>query len=203
VPEIAPLPLFFAAALGYFLGAIPFGLIFSHLGGLGDIRKIGSGNIGATNVLRSGKKGIAVATLLFDAAKGGIALILASHLWGADAGLVAGAFSVLGHNFPAWLKFKGGKGVATSFGVLLAASPGTAGLAFLTWVFVAFLFRYSSLAALLAFALSPLYALWLSGDTLVLLASFLAALGIFRHSANIKRLVQKKEPKIGEKSKTP
>src|SRR5688572_12052069 len=141
-----------AFAFGYLLGSIPFGVVLTKLAGLGDIRQIGSGNIGATNVLRTGRKGLALATLLLDGGKGAAAALLFKALSGADAGMIAGFAAVLGHNFPVWLKFKGGKGVATSLGVLIAVAWPVGFLACITWVATASAFRYSSLAALIAFA---------------------------------------------------
>ena len=191
--------LILCAALGYLLGSIPFGLVLTRAAGLGDIRSIGSGNIGATNVLRTGNKGLAAATLILDSGKGAFAALLASALLWPSAGVTAGLFAVIGHNFPVWLKFKGGKGVATSLGVLLAVSWPVGVAACLTWLAVAAITRYSSLSALLALALAPLY-VWLWSDYAVMtMAILLAVLGIFRHRANIQRLLAGTEPKIGRK----
>jgi glycerol-3-phosphate acyltransferase PlsY len=187
------------AAAGYLLGSIPFGLVLTRAAGLGDIRSIGSGNIGATNVLRTGNKGLAAATLILDSGKGAFAALLAGWLVSADAGVAAGLFAVIGHNFPVWLNFKGGKGVATTLGVLLAVSWPVGVAACLTWVVVAAVARISSLSALLALLLSPVYAgLWAS-RSVVVMAAILALLGFIRHSANIKRLLNGTEPKIGKK----
>jgi len=186
------------AVLAYLLGSIPFGLVLTRLAGLGDIRDIGSGNIGATNVLRTGNKGLALATLLLDSGKGAIAVFIAVQ-WSFELALIAGLFSVLGHNFPVWLKFKGGKGVATTLGVLLAISWQVGLLTCLTWVAIAALFRYSSLAALIAFAAAPLYTFWLIDSTAAVIVALLATLGIARHHQNIGRLVKGDEPKIGKK----
>jgi glycerol-3-phosphate acyltransferase PlsY len=194
---------FFAALGGYFLGSIPFGLLLTRWAGLGDIRNVGSGNIGATNVLRTGRRDIALATLLLDGAKAGVALLIARELWGFHAGLVAGGAAFLGHCFPIWLGFKGGKGVATFFGALLAGIWPIGLLAGVTWLAVAAIFRFSSLAALTAAAVAPLAAL-IGGEDMGAVA-FCGVLGIlifFRHAANISRLMQGTEPRIGG-SKTP
>ncbi len=185
-----------AAAAGYLVGSIPFGLILTRLAGEGDLRAIGSGNIGATNVLRTGRKSLAALTLLLDGGKGAAAVLVCAP-WGAEAGLAAGLGAVLGHNFPPWLRFKGGKGVATTLGVLLAAVwPAGVG-AVLTWLGVAALFRYSSLAALAALIAAPFYAYWLAEGQAVGLAAVLAVLAIVRHHANIGRLLRGGEPRIG------
>lgn len=190
-----------AAFGGYLLGSIPFGLVLTRAAGLGDIRSIGSGNIGATNVLRTGRKGLALATLILDGGKGAMAALLALWLGGDGPMLMAGFAAVLGHNFPVWLKFKGGKGVATTLGTLLAAVP-LAGIGcILTWLAVAVVFRISSLSALVALALSPLYAWLAAGPDAAAMALGLAVLGFLRHRANIERLIQGTEPKIGDKKK--
>jgi glycerol-3-phosphate acyltransferase PlsY len=189
------------AAAGYLLGSIPFGLILTHLNGDGDLRAIGSGNIGATNVLRTGHKNLAAMTLLLDGGKGAAAVFICAP-WGAEAGLAAGLAAVLGHNFPLWLRFKGGKGVATTLGVLLAAVwPAGVG-ACLTWIGVAALLRYSSMAALAALIAAPFYAYWLAEGHAAGLAAVLAVLAIIRHHANIGRLLRGEEPKIGNRSGT-
>jgi glycerol-3-phosphate acyltransferase PlsY len=185
-----------AAVVGYLAGSIPFGLLLARWAGLGDVRAIGSGNIGATNVLRTGSRRIAAATLLCDALKGTVPVLLMNAVAGPTAGLIAGAAAFLGHLFPVWLKFKGGKGVATYLGVLLGlAWP--LGLTFiLVWVAMAFLFKRSSLAALTASALGPLWA-WLDGrDQLVLALVAFAAVIWFTHRANIARLTKGEEPAI-------
>ena len=187
-----------AAIGGYLLGSIPWGLVLVRLAGLGDIRDIGSGNIGATNVLRTGNKPLAFLTLVLDTSKGGIAAWAAMQWAGYDAGLVAGLAAVLGHNFPVWLGFKGGKGVATTLGTLLAMSWPVCVAAGATWLLVAGTLRMSSAAGLIALTAAPLYAHWLVGnDNLVWTAAALAALSIMRHRANIGRILKGEEPKIG------
>ena len=189
-----------ALVVGYLLGSIPFGLILTRAAGGPDIRAIGSGNIGATNVLRTGKKGLAAATLLCDALKGTAAVLLVAHYATPDAALVAGLGAFLGHLFPVWLKFKGGKGVAVYIGLLIGLYwPGA--LIFCTvWIAVAALSRYSSLAALVASALTPLV-LWLHNQpSAAALFLALSALLWIMHRANIARLLQGSEGKIGAKS---
>lgn len=188
---------------GYLLGSIPFGLVLTRLAGYGDIRKIGSGNIGATNVLRTGNKPLALVVLLLDSGKGAIAAIAAGVVFGREpaiaAGVVAGVAAVIGHNFPIWLKFKGGKGVATTLGALIAISWPVGLGACATWAAIAALFRISSLAALVALGAAPVIA-WALGDMLATVAAgFLAVLVWSRHHANIKRLLKGEEPKIGKK----
>ncbi len=193
-------PYLLAAFLGgYFLGSIPFGLLLARLAGLGDIRNIGSGSIGATNVLRTGRKGLAAATLLLDGGKGAGAVLLAG-LWGPDPQLMAALGAVLGHIFPLWLRFRGGKGVATVLGVLLAFAWPAGLAACATWILIAGLLRYSSLAALVALAAAPLY-VWLFTRDLQLLelSAVLAALVWIRHRVNIVRLLKGEEPRIGGK----
>jgi acyl phosphate:glycerol-3-phosphate acyltransferase len=185
-------------ALGYLLGSIPFGLLLTRAAGLGDIRQIGSGNIGATNVLRTGNKALALATLLLDGGKGAVAVLIARY-WGPEMMLLAGAGAILGHLYPVWLGFKGGKGVATSLGILLALDWHVGALACVTWLAVALIFRYSSLSALLALLLAPLYAWLLAAPRLAIFALFLAALVWWRHRENIRRLLKGEEPKIGKK----
>ncbi|HEV2162397.1 MAG TPA: glycerol-3-phosphate 1-O-acyltransferase PlsY [Stellaceae bacterium] len=190
-------PLLLCAALAYLVGSIPFGLILTRLAGLGDVRQIGSGNIGATNVLRTGRKGLAAATLLLDAGKGALAVAVARGFGGEFAAIAALA-AVLGHLFPVWLRFKGGKGVATSAGVLLAYNPPAALATIATWLVTALLFRYSSLAALTAAVLAPLWA-WLFGPRVMLpiaVVGVIALLVIARHAGNIGRLMHGAESKI-------
>ncbi|MHB1110709.1 MAG: glycerol-3-phosphate 1-O-acyltransferase PlsY [Devosia sp.] len=186
-----------AALLGYLLGSIPFGLLLTRAAGLGDIRSVGSGNIGATNVLRTGNKALAAATLVLDAGKGAVAVLVARWLWGEDAAMLAGIAAFLGHVFPAWLGFKGGKGVATYIGVLLALNW-IVGLIFCaTWLVIAFAQKYSSLAALTAAATAPIFAYVVSGLQLAAAAGVLSVVLTVRHWANIRRLWDGTEPKIG------
>jgi len=187
---------------GYLLGSIPFGMIATRLGGAGDIRKIGSGNIGATNVLRSGRKDLAAITLIGDAGKGVVAVLLARWLTNDTPAMVAiaGGAAFVGHLFPVWLKFNGGKGVATFYGVLLTAAWPVGVLAALTWLAMAALFRISSLAALTAAALAPLFAFATDQPyPMVILSAFMAVLIYIRHHQNISRLLKGQEPKIGAK----
>jgi glycerol-3-phosphate acyltransferase PlsY len=196
-PAILPLLATFAAS--YLLGSIPFGLLVTHAAGLGDIRNIGSGNIGTTNVLRTGRKGLAAATLLLDGGKGVVAVLLAAFLLGPAFALVAGVGAVLGHCFPVWLRFKGGKGVATALGVLLAMAWPVGLLSCLTWLLVAAAARYSSLASIVALGAAPAYALWLVDGWTALAALLIALLAIARHHENITRLIAGTESKIGRK----
>lgn len=184
---------------GYLLGSVPFGLILTRMAGLGDIRSIGSGNIGATNVLRTGNKKLALATLLLDGAKGAVAVLLARWLLPEPLPVVAGAAAFVGHIFPVWLKFKGGKGVATALGTWLALAWPIGIAACLTWLLVALVFRFSSLSALLAVALAPVYAIWLGTPALIWFGIGVAILVWIRHHENIRRLLKGEEPKIGQK----
>jgi glycerol-3-phosphate acyltransferase PlsY len=199
-----PMPALALAAIGgYLLGSIPFGVIVTRLGGAGDVRNIGSGNIGATNVLRTGRKDLALITLLGDGGKGAAAVLLT--LWlskSPEAASVAGGAAFLGHLFPVWLGFKGGKGVATFFGTLIAIAWPAGLLAGATWLVMAAVFRISSLAALAAAALAPLYVL-VAGqgpEAKLWLAIFMAALIYIRHSENIRRLIRGEEPRIGARA---
>jgi len=190
-------------AAGYLLGSIPFGLLLTRTAGLGDIRNIGSGNIGATNVLRTGRKGLALATLLLDGVKGMVAVLLVLAFAGMDAmplALVAGCAAVVGHNFPVWLRFKGGKGVATTMGLMLAAAPVVGVMAILTWGAVAYIYRISSLAALVALAVAPFYAALLGHPQQAIAFGALGVLVWARHSANLRRLWKGQEPRIGAKT---
>lgn len=200
---------------GYLLGSIPFGLVLTRLCGLGDIRKIGSGNIGATNVLRTGRKDLALLTVILDASKAGIAAFLAEMLVSSQdmiifglftqenivASLITGSFGVLGHNFPVWLNFKGGKGVASTFGFLVATAPQIALLALLTWLVVAIVSRYSSLSAITAAILTPFYAFFLTEPIYSIFYTAIALLVLYRHHANIARLIKGEESKISFKKK--
>jgi glycerol-3-phosphate acyltransferase PlsY len=186
-----------AFAIGYLLGSIPFGLIITRLAGTADIREIGSGNIGATNVLRTGRKGLAALTLVCDMLKGTLAVIVVARLGGVDAALAAGLGAFLGHLFPLWLKFKGGKGVATYIGLLIGLAWPAALIFGAIWLIVAAVSRYSSLAALIASALTPL-ALWFLGQPNI--AALFLALSVLlwvMHRANIGRLLNGSEGKIG------
>ena len=183
------------ALIGYLLGSIPFGLILTRLAGLGDIRAIGSGNIGATNVLRTGRKGIAALTLLCDALKGVVAVLIAYHE-GPAAVIAAGLFAVIGHLYPMWLGFCGGKGVAVGLGVLLAEAFWVGVVACAVWLAVAAIKRTSSLAALTAFAVSPFVALTFSDGPVAVLAALIAVLVFYKHRANIARLRAGTEPLI-------
>lgn len=186
--------------LGYLLGSIPFGLVLCKIFGYGDIRDIGSGNIGATNVLRTGNKILALLTLLGDVFKGAIAVWLSFVSGDTFVILTTGLAAVLGHMYPVWLKFKGGKGVATTLGTMLAIMPPLAMAMCGIWLLMAVMFRISSLAALTAFAAAPVMAyLWLQDPNLALLAGVLAALVFWRHKANIERLLSGAEPRIGKK----
>ena len=200
-----------AMIVGYGFGSIPFGLVLTRLAGLGDIRDIGSGNIGATNVLRTGNKPLALATLILDSGKGALA-IAAIHLlfyvrqgrWmdpehAVLFGLIGGGAAILGHCFPVWLKFKGGKGVATTLGTLLAAVPLTGLIACAAWLASAFLFRISSLAALLAMIAAPVATFFIYGPAPAVINLLISLLVYIRHKDNIKRLIKGEEPKIGTK----
>lgn len=189
-----------ALLIGYALGSIPFGLIFARLAGAGDVRKIGSGNIGATNVLRTGKRWAAAATLLCDAGKGLAAVLIARRYFGDGPALIAGVGAFLGHVFPVWLGFKGGKGFATFLGILFALTWfGGAGVA-ITWLGAAAIWRISSLSALIAAALAPIYMLMLREPSYAALAALLAVAIFAVHRENIRRLVAGSEPRIGAKS---
>lgn len=188
---------------GYLLGSIPFGLVLARLGGYGDIRKIGSGNIGATNVLRTGNKPLALATLILDSGKGAAAVLVASR-FGPEAAIAAGAGAMLGHTFPIWLGFKGGKGVATALGTYLALSWPLGLAACATWLVVALVGRISSLSALTALALAPLAAWFVQKSPLLtLFGVFVAVLVYIRHWQNIRRLMAGTEPRMsfGKKKK--
>jgi len=192
-------PLIAGLAGGYLLGSVPFGLVLTRLGGYGDIRKIGSGNIGATNVLRTGNKLLALLTLILDSGKGAAAVLIGGHWFGTDMAVMAGGGAFLGHLFPIYLKFKGGKGVATTLGILIAISWPVGLLACATWLASAALFRISSLAALMAMLAAPFYAHFYAHPQIVEFATFLAVLVFIRHHANIRRILKGDEPRIGKK----
>ncbi len=196
-------PFLAGAVLAYLLGSIPFGLVLTKATGAGDIRKVGSGNIGATNVLRTGRKGLAAATLLLDGGKGAAAALLGFHYGGPDMAAIAALFAVIGHVFPVWLKFRGGKGVATALGILLGLSWMAGLAACLTWLAVAALFRYSSLAALGALAAAPFYAWHLGSPQQGQMMALVFVLSLWTHRENIRRLLNGTESKIGRKKTAP
>ena len=195
--------IYLLAIAGYLIGSIPFGLLLTKMAGYGDIRNIGSGNIGATNVLRTGNKKLAALTLLLDGGKGAAAVLLAQCVMTYDAGLAAALGAFLGHLFPVWLKFRGGKGVATTLGILLALEPCLGLACCFIWLAMAMLFRYSSLSALVAVALAPVYAIWLGTPAMIWFGIGVAILCWLRHHENIRRLLKGEEPKIGKKKPTP
>jgi glycerol-3-phosphate acyltransferase PlsY len=182
--------------IGYLAGSVPFGLIVTRIGGAGDIRSIGSGNIGATNVLRTGRKGLALATLLFDAAKGAIPVLIAAHWFGRDMALAAGLGAVLGHCYPIWLRFKGGKGVATAAGVVLALSPLTLLAALLVFLAAVTATRGVSLGSVLASVTAALVAFIIGDLPAALLFSLIGIIVIVKHHQNIARLVRGEESKV-------
>jgi len=184
-----------AVAIGYLLGSIPFGLILTRLAGLGDVRKIGSGNIGATNVLRTGNKALAALTLICDVGKGVTAVLIGAN-WGVHAELAAGAAVVLGHIFPVWLGFRGGKGLATALGVVAVVAWPVALVGGLVWLAMAIMFRYSSLAALVATAVAAVYAAFIIDGERELLIAAIAILVIAKHHENIRRLLVGTESRI-------
>lgn len=188
-----------AVVIGYLLGSIPFGLLLTRMAGLGDVRNIGSGNIGATNVLRTGNKGLAAATLLLDAFKGTAAVLITAHFFGEDAGVLAGFAAFIGHIFPVWIGFKGGKGVATYLGILLGLAPLMALIFAIVWLAIAFTTRYSSLSALVATLVIPVV-LWILGvDKIAAVMALMTAISWYKHRANIARLTAGTEGKIGAK----
>jgi glycerol-3-phosphate acyltransferase PlsY len=202
MPEIvtSPVLLILVGVLGYLLGSVPFGIVITRALGLGDLRAIGSGNIGATNVLRTGHKGAALATLLLDAGKGAIAVLIARFVVGEDAAQVAGGMAFLGHLFPVWLGFKGGKGVATFLGTLIALAWPVGLAACATWAVTAAITRISSLSALVAAALSGMWCFVFSRGDLLILTFALMLLVYIRHWPNLQRIKAGTEPKIGQKS---
>ena len=188
-----------AFVIGYLLGSIPFGLVLTKFAGTPDLRSIGSGNIGATNVLRTGRKGLAAATLLLDMLKGTLAVVIAGHVSGPNAAMLAGAGAFLGHLFPVWLKFRGGKGVAVYIGVLLGLFWPAAVTFCLIWLTTAFSFRYSSLSALVASLFTPLFLWWFGHPALAALFAVLTLLLFYMHRENIRRLQAGTEGRIGER----
>jgi glycerol-3-phosphate acyltransferase PlsY len=202
MPEIvtSPVLLILVGVLGYLLGSVPFGIVITRALGLGDLRAIGSGNIGATNVLRTGHKVAALATLLLDAGKGAIAVLIARFAVGEDAAQVAGGMAFLGHLFPVWLGFKGGKGVATFLGTLIALAWPVGLAACATWAVTAAITRISSLSALVAAALSGMWCFVFSRGDLLILTFALMVLVYIRHWPNLQRIKAGTEPKIGQKS---
>ncbi|WP_417497480.1 glycerol-3-phosphate 1-O-acyltransferase PlsY [Maricaulis sp.] len=192
-----------AALGGYLLGSIPFGLVITRLAGLGDIRAIGSGNIGATNVLRTGRKDLALATLLLDAGKAGIAAAIFGYFLGTTAGLIAGAAAFAGHCFPVWLNFKGGKGVATFVGTVLVVSWPVGLTVIAAWLITAAIFRISSLGALVAALAAPVAALVIGRPDVAIMTGLLAVLIYWLHRANIGRILKGEEPRIGGKKTAP
>ena len=194
-----PILLILTAVLAYLLGSGPFGIVITRALGLGDLRKIGSGNIGATNVLRTGNKGAALATLVLDAAKGGIAVLIARALLAEDAAQLAGLAAFLGHLFPVWLGFRGGKGVATFLGTMIALAWPVGLAVCATWLLAAAISRTSSIAALIAAATSALWLMYFGQGPMLLLTVFLTALVYLRHAENLKRIKAGTEPRIGQK----
>jgi len=188
-----------ALILGYILGSIPFGLILTKLAGTRDLRSIGSGNIGATNVLRTGRKGLAAATLICDALKGTVAVVISGYLGGPNAAMLAALGAFLGHLFPVWLKFKGGKGVAVYIGVLIGLFWPAAVVFCVMWLATAFTSRYSSLSALVASFITPIFLWWFGHAALASLFAVLTMLLFYMHRENIKRLQAGTEGRIGEK----
>ncbi|MBC7133394.1 MAG: glycerol-3-phosphate 1-O-acyltransferase PlsY [Roseovarius sp.] len=195
--ESAPATLMLWAVIGYGLGSIPFGMVLARVMGLGNLREIGSGNIGATNVLRTGNKTAAALTLLLDGGKGAVAVLLARAWAGEDAAQLAGLMAFVGHCYPVWLRFAGGKGVATFLGLLLALAWPVGIAACLTWLATAVALRISSLSALVAAVAAPVWALLLGHGSTVALAACLAAVILWRHRGNIARLMDGTEPRIG------
>ena len=197
--NIAAFPAVIAAVLGYLSGSVPFGLILTRMAGLGDVRSIGSGNIGATNVLRTGNKGLAAATLLLDALKGTVPALIGYHFLGVEGGVIAGMAAFLGHIFPVWLGFKGGKGVATYIGVMFGLDW-RMGLLFLAvWIATALITRYSSLSALVATLVIPVVELATGDVKIAALAAVMTVIAWIKHRENISRLVSGQESRIGSK----
>ena len=201
IPDFVTPPMILAAwaFVGYFLGSIPFGIVVAHFMGLGDLRQIGSGNIGATNVLRTGSKLGAALTLIADAGKAGVAVILARILATEDAAQLAGLAALFGHCYPIWLKFRGGKGVATLFGLLFALAWPIGLAAGTTWLIIAAIFRYSSLAALMTALLTPIFVIVLPQHQMLTTSIAITFLIFWRHRENIRRIISLEESKIGQK----
>jgi acyl phosphate:glycerol-3-phosphate acyltransferase len=201
MPPITTDPIFLILTLflAYLLGSIPFGILITKAMGLGDLRQIGSGNIGATNVLRTGNKAAAAATLILDAAKGGVAVLIARWLFAEDAAQLAGLAAFLGHLYPVWAKFKGGKGVATFLGIILALNWHVGLGLCAVWLVTAIISRTSSIAALLAAATTPMWMIYFGDGHFLILSLILTVLIYMRHSENLKRLKAGTEPKIGQK----
>ena len=195
------MPLFYAIILGYLCGSVPFGLLLTRAAGLGDIRNIGSGNIGATNVLRTGNRWVAAATLVLDAAKAALPVLVARYYWGEEAAMLAAIGAFLGHCFPAWLNFKGGKGVAVMIGSLLALSWPVGLIFCAVWLIVAFAQKMSSLAALTAAATAPIFAFVVVNEWLAGAVAVMAILLFFQHRTNVARLMAGTEPRIGSEKK--
>ena len=193
----------YAAVLGYFCGSVPFGLLLTRAAGLGDVRAIGSGSIGATNVLRTGNRWLAAATLILDAAKAALPVLFSLYFWGEQAAMVCAIFAFLGHCFPVWLNFKGGKGVAVMIGSLLALSWPVGLIFCAVWLVIAFARKMSSLAALTAAATAPIFAYVVVDEWLAATAAVMAILLFYQHRANIARLLNNTEPKIGSEKKAP
>lgn len=189
--------LLIAAFLGYLIGSVPYGLVLTRLAGIGDIRKIGSGNIGATNVLRTGRKDLAFLTLILDLGKAAFAALLCRYILDSEAASLMGGFmAVIGHNYPVWLKFKGGKGVASTLGMMLATVPAVGITAIIIWLVMAFSFKYSSLAALISLSVSPVIATLYGHPRAATCFALLALLSIWRHRQNIARIYRGEESKI-------
>ncbi|MDF2798907.1 MAG: plsY [Devosia sp.] len=195
------LTLLYAVVLGYLCGSVPFGLLLTRAAGLGDIRAIGSGNIGATNVLRTGNRWLAAATLVLDAAKGALPVLLARYLWGEDAAMIAAIGAFVGHCFPVWLGFKGGKGVAVLIGALLALSWPVGLIFCAVWLLIAFTRKTSSLASLTAGATAPIFAYVIVNEWLAGAVAIMVILLFIQHRTNIARLMAGTEPTIGSTKK--
>jgi glycerol-3-phosphate acyltransferase PlsY len=197
--NIAAFPAIICAVLGYLSGSVPYGLILTRMAGLGDVRSIGSGNIGATNVLRTGNKGLAAATLVLDALKGTVPALLGLHFLGVEGGVIAGFCAFLGHIFPVWLGFKGGKGVATYIGVTFGLDWRMGVLFLLVWIATAAISRYSSLSALVATIVIPIVEWVVDDHRIAVVAALMSVIAWVKHRANIQRLLSGTESRIGNK----